>query len=48
MVSPWFQIIRTHLHSFSSEFSGSKDEFSDKLLEIIANSLRDSAGRIVR
>jgi hypothetical protein len=32
MVSPWFQIIRTHLHSFSSEFSGSKDEFSDKLL----------------
>src|SRR5207245_11703936 len=32
MVSPWFQIIRTHLHSFSSEFSRSKDEFSDTLL----------------
>jgi hypothetical protein len=33
MVSPWFQIIRTHLHSFSSEFSRCKDEFSDKLLD---------------
>jgi hypothetical protein len=33
MFSPWFQIIRTPLRYFSSEFSRTKDEFSDTLLE---------------
>jgi len=32
MFSPWFRIIRTPSHYFSSEFSSTKDEFSDKLL----------------
>src|SRR5258707_14156394 len=30
--SSWFRIIRTPLRSFSSEFSRTKDEFSDALL----------------
>jgi hypothetical protein len=46
MVSPWFQIIRTHLHSFSSEFSRCKDEFSDKLLAARADvNTHDDFGR---
>jgi hypothetical protein len=32
MFSSWFRIIRTPPHYFSSEFSRTKDEFSDKLL----------------
>jgi hypothetical protein len=32
MFSPWFRIIRTPLRYFSSEFSRTKDEFSDTLL----------------
>src|SRR5258705_3938034 len=33
MFSSWFRIIRTPPHYFSSEFSRTKDEFSDKLLD---------------
>src|SRR5216683_4086487 len=36
MFSSWFRIIRTPPHYFSSEFSRTKDEFSDTLLVLCA------------
>jgi hypothetical protein len=37
MFSPWFRIIHTPLRSFSSEFSRTKDEYSDRLLALQSN-----------